>query len=616
MMKKLLFYLILLSFGRAFSQKISKPGEYKGYFEANYKPFHYHSNYISTPDSVLLAIDWYIPKNAKPKETFPTILFLTRYARSLEIRPFWKILRRYQNTTVDIYEVKHYVKHGYVVVVADMRGSGASTGCRNMEFSPQEVKDMNVICDWIIKQPWSNGKIGATGDSYVGTTADLLTINHHPAVKCVVPRSSIYDLYADISMPGGLRHGAFIDIWGKTTQALDKSSMDLFGKKAKTFIKGVRPVETDKNRTIFSKAQQDHTQNFNIINEKIDFSDQKHPKAKLSFNDCSPHYYSKEISTSMIPQYRITGWYDGGLPFSAVKAFNTQKNPQKLLIGPWDHLKKDHVSPHGPMTKHGWDVELETVRYFDYYLKGIDNGIATEPKVHYYVMGAEVWKSSNEFPPQNMKYQTWYTNENLLTKEKSNTTGKIIYDVDYEIGTGNSSRWNSLTGLYKHGMTRYENRDKIASKLVVFDSPALEKELEIVGNPMVELCFASDTKDAGLFVYLEEVLPDGSVKMITEGQLRGAFWKEAEEADYQGIIVPRKFESRYFEWLTPHKETKTRIEMIPTAFQFGIGSKIRLSIAGADADHFDPVEFAPQQLTIFWGNNGTCLHLPVVESQP
>ena len=205
----------------------SDVGVYSGYSEAIYKGFDYSSLYLTMRDSVQLAMDVFLPKKIKEQKV-PTIIYLTRYVRSLRAKIPFKWLKHPVLAVVPEEEIKFFTSYGYACIIVDVRGSGASLGERTMEFSPTEVKDGHEVVDWIISQPWSNGKVASTGISYVGTTAELLLVNKHPAVKACVPRSNIFDLYNHMLFPGGVRQGPFVKIWGYTTQSLDGNNLGVF----------------------------------------------------------------------------------------------------------------------------------------------------------------------------------------------------------------------------------------------------------------------------------------------------------------------------------------------------------------------------------------------------
>ncbi len=131
---------------------------------------------------------------------------------------------------------------GYAYVIVDVRGSGASFGSRRGELVPLEARDGKDVVDWIVSHPWSDGKVGATGVSYVGTTAELLLVNRHPAVKAIVPQFSLFDGYPDIFFSGGVPHTWFIENWAQAIIAMDRNEIPEQQRKQ---IVGVRPVDED-----------------------------------------------------------------------------------------------------------------------------------------------------------------------------------------------------------------------------------------------------------------------------------------------------------------------------------------------------------------------------------
>ena len=235
--------------------KVSRIGEYRGYSQAKYKGFKYKSTYLTMPDSIKIAVDYFLPKGMKKGTKVPTVIYLTRYVRSLKIKFPLTFVKNPVLTLPSEAEVKYFTSYGYAVVIVDVRGTGASTGKRQMEFSPAEVKDGAHVVDWIIAQPWSSGKVGVTGISYLGTTAELLLVNQHPAVKACIPRSNIFDLYGHITFPGGIRQGPFVSIWGFTTTSLDQNNFKPLTDKAKLLV-GAHPVKGDKGREIYHQGPQ------------------------------------------------------------------------------------------------------------------------------------------------------------------------------------------------------------------------------------------------------------------------------------------------------------------------------------------------------------------------
>lgn len=601
------------------SAKKSALGVYEGYSNKDYKGYSYNSYYLSMPDSVRLATDVFLPKKRADGETFPTIIYFVRYVRSLELKGLFKNKNKpLTGAHVPHKEIDFFTSNGYACVIVDLRGSGASFGFRKMEFSQQEVADMTFVMDWIVQQPWSDQQLATTGISYTGTTAELALSSKHPALKAAVVRSNIFDLYADINCPGGLRQTPFIEIWKKTTVALDENDFSIFGILGQMLVKGVNPVEGDKTRVLLKAAIKEHEQNFDIFSGilSIETRDDKEPSSLATSDDFSIHSRLAAIIDSKVPIYRISGWYDGGNVHSAIKGFMNVPNTERLLIGPWDHGPHNQVSPFHKGHKATFPIYVEMLRFFDFHLKKVANGIDQEAPIHYYKMGPEQFATASTWPIPNTSSETYYLSQNqTLVNDISNIkTGKIDYSCDYTVGGTNSSRWNSLTTLYKNGPTQYPNRAKINEKMLLFTSEPLSKATQVTGHPVIDLNLSIDSTDSYFFVYLEEVAPNGKVTYITEGQLRAAFRKISDKASapYQIVGPYHSFKRADMAPMVPHQVTPISIALQPISYQIPAGHRLQISIAVADISHFDLPTTKPTNLSIHTSPEGkNQLHLPI-----
>ena len=577
------------------------------------------SHYLLMRDSVQLAANLYLPKGLEPNKGIPTILYLTRYIRALEAADVIGWFNPYFYGTVEKEEIKFFTNKGYAVMVVDVRGTGASTGVRPMEFSDAEIHDGAEIVDWIITQPWSNGKVGANGVSYLATTAEMLLINHHPSVKAIVNRSGIFDLYHNITFPGGVRMGRFIEVWRNSTYALDNNKLGFFSAAAGLLVKGPMPVRGDKNRRILKAAEEDHKGNFDIFPplEELTFRDEIVPELDQPIDAYSPHRKMDVIESSGTPIYRISGWLDGGNVNAAIQGYWAMQNSKKLLIGPWDHGAKEFISPFDGNRKVKFDILSEMLRFFDYYLYGIENGILEEPPINYYSMGKEEWRQTDQWPDPAFSYDTLYFSaDHLLQADRDQwVEGHLQYHIDYDQTTGDGSRWNSLTPAFRYEKIGYPDWTRTCRDLHTFSTLPLKEERELTGHPLISLTMSADARDATVFVYLQDKAPDGSVTYITEGQFRAIHRKESgEEPPYPQIGPHHTFTRADSMPIEPDTPFQLRFDLLPTSYLLREGHQLQVAFAGVDIGHFDPPEDRPSKFQFLMEQPLHCfIELPLSE---
>lgn len=560
--------------------KISELGKYSGYSFPVYGKFILNSRYIEMPDGVNLAVNIYLPEKRGKNEKIPTVLYLTRYCRSLEPKSILKHIK-HVTTTASLYEINLLVSHGYGVVIVDIRGTGASFGHRMSEFSYEEITDGKSIVDWIIKQEWSNGKVGVTGVSYLGTSALLLLANKHPAVKACVPRSAVFDLYDDVTHPGGVFQEGFVKLWSNTTSSMDENNFRIFGFKGR-LLKGIEPVESDKKRYLLSYAIRSRN-NFDLFDEvsKLENRFSISTRYGTCLNDYGVSRWQKEILDSNTPIYIIAGWYDGAMTSSAVKAYYTFKDQSKILMCPSSHGCNDYATPFATKRNHNIPrvvTEIELLRFMDRYLKNIPNGIDLEPKETYWNVGKDKtnspWVTGNEVFSSNTKLTSTY-DQNF----------EIISDSNYY--SGNGSRWNSLMPNYRRGPTRYPNLKKTHKNAFSVDFNNFQSQT-LAG--CVELKIGSLTTPhkkipINLFCYLEEVTAKGEVRYITEGLFN--YNAHLQDPKTTNITADQHVANEY-----------ANITFQPIMYTMGDNSKLRLVIVTSDRGHF--VNNTPHHLKLLF----------------
>ncbi len=173
------------------------------------------------------------------------------------------------------------------------------------------------------------------------------------------------------------------------------------------------------------------------------------------------------------------------------------------------------------------------------------------------------------------------------------------YPIDPKAGTGDRSRWVSLVNV-EHKPIEYRDRAAADARLLVYDGAPLAEAVEVTGHPRALLHVAADAADAGVFVYLEDVAPDGRVEYVTEGMLR-ALHRKTTGAPYRTPVPFHSCTRADAAPLVPGEAAALEIALYPTSYLFKEGHRIRVAIAGADVDHFEPVEPSPSVLSVHRG---------------
>jgi putative CocE/NonD family hydrolase len=573
------------------------------------------SRYLTMRDGLRMALDLHLPADLRQGERLPAILRQTRYYRSDDLRwPFSALLGGPEPLT------RAFLLNRYAWVDVDVRGSGASEGRRPHPWAPKEVRDGAAIVNWILAQPWSNGKVGATGVSYDGTAAEFLLVNHHPAVKAVAPRFSLFDVWADVAFPGGIHLTWFTENWGRFNRALDRDRLhDVFPPWTRLFVRGVRPVDADVFRTQLDRAVEMHMNNYDVHAGALGLTYRDDPimaNSQVTIDSFSPHARAKELIAAGVPIYSYSGWLDGAYAYAAIKRFQSVRTPgSKLILGPWNHGGTQNISPFSAGQRASFDHSAELLRFFDHYLKGPKKEPLDEPAVAYFTIGEGKWKQAENWPPSSIPRIYYFAPEGRLAQRAPTASDAVdAYTVDPTTGTGDRSRWNSLMG--RSDLIGYPRLTSQSKRLLHYTSPPLDRDVEITGHPVVNLFVASTSTDGNFFVYLEDVDEVGRVTYVTEGMLRALHRKLDPSPDpnpAQGV-VPRSYLRADGQLLRPAQVTELRFDLQPISYLFKRGHSIRVALAGADKDHFGrPMNELPTVLVHRTQGHPSRIELPEIE---
>jgi putative CocE/NonD family hydrolase len=603
-------FVMLQGAGLSSSTSVTTPGEaddtQKGdapapYFRApDTDQIETSSFYLTMSDGTEIAIDLHRPKGLKGK--VPTILHQTRYWRSVGIRFPFSLFIDGHFLIHGSYR-RHFVERGYAWVDVDVRGTGASFGTWRHSYWPKEVTDGKEIVDWIIKQNWSDGKVGSWGISYSGGSAEFLLVNQHPAVKAAAPMYSPFDVYDDIGFPGGMMANWYIDEWNQGNQSLDANKVPVDTLLARLAARGVDRVDGNHGKAKLKAALALRSGNLDVLREAefIEYRDDGSP-SMTSLDRMSPHAYADKINGSGAPIYSYSGWYDGAYQHAAIRRFLTYDNPaNRLIIGPWDHAGAHNVDAVDEQVRR-FDHKNELLKFFDTHVKGMKTGLKDEPPVHYFVMREDKWRSASSWPPvEENKLELFLSDHKSLQSLPPDSDTHDSWRVDYETGTGTKTRWTGLVRATEDGIMYPERK---TDHLLSYTSAPFDEAFEMIGHPVVRIFFSSSTDDASLFVYIDDVDEAGNVRYVTEGSLRAIHRSSYSSPPlYKDAVPVRDYTMVKAAPLEPGQITELEIDLLPIAWQFKPGHSLRLSFAGADIDYFRKPESVSPVLEIYSGPN-------------
>lgn len=604
----------------------TRPRRYEGFVRT--------SRHLKMRDGNEIAVDVCLPRGLGA-ERLPTVVRQTRYFRRYNVL---RALRRlpHENTLDPLNAPmrRMFTERGYAWIDVDVRGSGASFGERPCPwYLDGEVADGAEIVDWIVRQPWSNGRVGSTGVSYDGTTAEFLAITGHPAVKAVAPRFSLFDVYPDVAFPGGLHNAWFTYAWEAANAALDRNvpgdmvatvlMLQLRGQldervarrvdrplvrralsRLLTFaLDGVAPVDGGRDRLAAALAS--HAENYNVHDGAVDVtfrddSPKSSPIAGSTSDYFSPHSYVDRLRDVAVLGYG--GFFDGAYGRAMVDRHRTLAAMGKdshLLLGPWIHGGQLDLDPDAPGHATRFDHATELLRFFDRYLVPELSAERPRERVRYYLMGEGAWKTAEAWPPPGARDHVLHLDARGRLAP-SPTEGTVEVTLSTSVGAGPRSRHRTLLCPFLVA----DNRGRSPSGYASFETAPFDHDVDLVGSPILELACTSSSRDHALVVYLEDL--GASPRVLTEGVLRTI---HGTRLVHDGDAPPRVHATflRNDAYTTgPHA-----IELLPVAMRIRRGHRLRLVLGAADVDHFTTPP-GPAEITLRIDPRETRLHLPTL----
>jgi hypothetical protein len=515
-------------------------------------------------DGVRLATDLYLPQG-EPGGTYPLILIRTPYKKEMGEM-----------------DANFYGRRGYAVAIQDCRGRFASEGVWTPFFN--EAKDGYDAVEWLAAQPWCNGKVGMIGGSYVGWVQLWAAVEKPPHLVTIIPNVAPPDPFFNIPY----EYGSFFifgSIWwaeileSEATGDLSGKAMDRIGERRyEKILKRLPVVELDKD--IFGRINP-YWRQWIENNSDNDFW------AAANFMD--------KLTGLDLPVFLQSGWFDGdgiGSKLNYARLKQSRNRYQKLILGPWGHT--DQASPRFGDHEFGKDAAPDLKRmylkWFDRWLKGIDNKILEEPLVQIFVMFSNLWLKGDTYPLP----QTRFTKLYFGSRQGANTSrgdGLLAWEPEddgrpfdafvYDPGDPTPHpdwAFKSDTELKKDKKQALDLdaekkraeafHDAVTDRrddILVYQTPALDKPVTIAGPVSAVLHAASSARDTDWFVTLMDVDEQGKIFPLVHGTIRARFRNSLRQP----------------EWLEKDKVYAYAIDMWQTGITFQKGHRIRVEVASA-----------------------------------
>lgn len=510
---------------------------------------------VALRDGVKIAIDIYYSDLLDidaPDKQYPVILCWGEWGKdSQDIvawmkdtpqlywdSPFW-------NGSIEGCDFTYTVPRGYIHIIAEPRGVGNSEGLNEGDFSLHSKEDIYDTTEWIAAQPWSNGKVVMFGPSSYSRAQLQAGQEPSPHLVCLRPDEA----------PEPFAGEDFTGMWDPilTNIHAGQHAYDQLCPTSNTpgEVKPVPRMMAELPPEEFAALHQSILDDPDIKYNLRYYANLKYPMCAPAMIDDLAYFQNpvpleNGLDKISRPMYIGCAWmnrlYEWGT-FEAYKKADVPDNQKKLIVYP----------PMFPSRPYAWYHD-EAVRWFDYWAKGIDNGIMDEPAVKLYVMGIEKWKFENEFPIKRTDYRKLYLQAGGGLAE---TPGEECVESFFQPALYKDSRVYSL---------KYQTKP-------------FESDVEVIGYLAMHFDAAIDIDDTNWMVDVADISQDGTKRLISSGALKAKFRDLDEEASTEDHPIHLRKSPVP---VTPGEFVRYDVALVPTANMFFAGHSLEVTIRSQD----------------------------------
>jgi putative CocE/NonD family hydrolase len=488
--------------------------------------------WISMRDGVKLSTDLYLPKGASKS---PVVLVRTPYKKEL-IEP----------------QGRFFARRGYVFAVQDVRGRFASQG----EWTPliHEAKDGYDSIEWLARQPWSTGKVGMIGASYLGWVQWLAASLHPPHLAAMIPNVSPPDPFHNVPWDSGVLELSALS-WADTVES--NATADITGA---------------------AMARSDAKKNYGLDLPIVDMDKAVLGAESRYWRDWIAHptpdkywagaMFLEKLRKFDIPVFHQSGWFDGdgiGTKLNYLKMAAFGHKNQKLTIGPWEHSDTSSQiafrHDYGPAA--AIDLQRDYLRWFDRWLKGMDNGIDREPAVSLFAMGSDKWIYGPSYPLPQTRFEKLYLGAGGVLSFEIPDAGQPPDKYTYD--PGDPTPEGEIYGEHRLEM------EQARKDLLLYTTAPFEKPYTFAGPVSAVLYAASSARDTDWFVHVLDIDEKGTPSTLwanaSGGHIRARYRNSLTKPE---LLVPgRIYEYKIDLWhtaLTVQPGHRLRIEVMSAGF--------------------------------------------------
>jgi putative CocE/NonD family hydrolase len=464
---------------------------------------------------------------------------------------------------------------GYVVVLQDTRGRYDSSG----DFYPfrYEANDGHDTVEWAAALDYSNGQVGMFGGSYVGATQMLAATTAPPHLRAIFPYVTASEYYEGWTYQSGAFMQWFASSWssGLAQDTLRKKAA--LQSQPRQWVDQL-PVEAYRILALPDAAQ--------VASYYRDWVEHESSDAYWKQWKVSDHYGRMSIKG-----LHAGGWHDLFLKGSIENYIGMRKSAptedaragQRLIVGPWAHAATSREGKIGDVVFGSGAVlnmNQVIVEWFDYALKGRQNAFSSGAPVRIFVMGENVWRDEQEFPPARAEQTRYFLHSTrgagslagdgrlAADPPRQESPDRFLYDPQNPVPTvGGRLCCGAEIPPGPFDQRPIENR----ADVLVFSTPTLEREIEVTGYITLELYAASSAVDTDFTALLADVSPDGYARFLTDGIVRARYRNSTGKA----------------ELIEPGKVYKYVVDMWATSNVFKAGHSIRLYVSSSNFPRFD-----------------------------